>query len=258
MSRSILLALALLVASAQAAHAEAFVRVLTQRAKVRSGPGADFRTIYVADRGAVLKVIERGTKGYWFKVELDDGTYGWVFGEQVSPFEVVENDDPGPFTRAWRATRKAILGPSPVPYADVELSFSAGVLGGGADYEGLFLFRPAWIIDQYFALEGWGGESPRANETIATGGLGWTLRLVPGGSFGPYANAGVGVARFSPKETSFSLQARTLMAVAVGGGFELTIKKRITLRIDFRNWTFFNQNEAENAQEYTGGLAIFF
>jgi hypothetical protein len=30
------------------------------------------------------------------------------------------------------------------------------------------------------------------------------------------------------------------------------------LRVDLRNWTFFNQNEASNAQELTGGLAIFF
>lgn len=237
------------------AHAEAFVRVLVQRAKIRTGPGAGFRTMFVADRGEVLGVRGRGTRGFWYKVELPDGTTGWVHGEQVIPFEVVDDEgEVGVFGRAWRATKGAILGPSPVPYADVELSFSAGTLGG----EGLFLFRPAWIVDPMFAIEAFLGESPRAQETLLLGGLGWTLRLAPGGPVGPYVHAGVGAGHFSPKEDAFTLEPRTLMVLAAGGGLEITLKKRITLRADFRNWTFFDENEAANAQEYSGGLAIFF
>lgn len=245
---------AAVVVAPAVAHADAFVRVLVQRAKIRTGPGAGYRTMFVADRGQVLGVRGRGTRGFWYKVELPDGTTGWVHGEQVIPFEVVEDEDPGFFGRAWLSTKKAILGPSPVPYADVELSFSAGALGG----EGLFLLRPAWIIDPMFAIEGFVGESPRAQETLLLGGLGWTLRLAPGGPVGPYVNAGVGAAHFSPKEDAFTLEPRTLMVVAAGGGLEITLKKRITLRIDFRNWSFFDENEAANAQEYSGGLAIFF
>lgn len=234
--------------------AETYVRVLSQRARVRTGPGAQYRVVYVAERGAVFPVRERGTKGFWLRVELDDGTTGWIFGEQVVPFEVVEEEEPGALARAWRATRRALLGPSPVPYADVELAFSAGALGG----EGLFLFRPAWIVDTHFALEGFFGESPGRQETLLIGGLGWTLRLAPGGPLGPYLHAGAGVGHFRPKEDAFAIATRTLMAMSVGGGLELTIKKQITLRGDFRNWTFFSPDEASSAQEYTGGLAIFF
>lgn len=248
------LAVAVVVAAPAAARAEAYVRVLTQRAKVHTGPGAEFRTIYVVERGQVLEVVERGTRGYWFRVMLDDGTSGWIFGEQVSPFEVVEDEDAGALTRAWRATRRAVLGPSPVPHSDVELSFSAGMIG----QEGLFLFRPAWLIDSHFALEAFIGESPRAQETLFLAGLGWTLRLAPTGALGPYLHAGIGAGRFEPKADAFTLDPKTLMAVSAGGGFELTFKKRITVRIDFRNWTFFDPEEAQNAQEYTGGLAIFF
>jgi hypothetical protein len=208
----------------------------------------------VAERGTVFPVRERGTRGFWLRVELDDGTTGWVFGEQVMPFEIVEDDDPGFFTRVGRAIAKTFFGPSPVPYADVELSFSAGVLGN----EGLFLFRPAWIIDSYFALEAYAGESPRAQETLFLAGIGWTLRLAPGGSFSPYLHASAGVGHFEPKADAFALEPKTLMNFNVGGGFEITFKKRITVRADFRNWTFFDENEAANAQEYSGGLAIFF
>jgi hypothetical protein len=253
LSSAVLLFFACLLAEGRA-RADAFVRVLTQKAEVRTGPNAAFRTMWVAHRGDVLVVRERGTKGYWWNVELDDGTTGWIFGEEVVPFEVVEDDDPGFFTRMGRGIRRAILGPSPVPFSDVELSFSAGVLGD----EGLFLFRPAWIVDKYFAIEAFFGESPRGQETLLVGGLGWTLRLAPGGPFGIYLNAGAGAGHFQPKEDAFTIRPKTLMVVAAGGGCELTLKKRITLRADFRNWTFFDENEAANAQEYTGGLAIFF
>ena len=239
--------------SARRADAAAFVRVLSQNARVRTAPGPQYRVVYIAERGQVLEVVERATKGYWFRVELDDGTTGWVFGEQVVPFEVVEGE-PGFFTRAWTATQKAIIGPSPVPYANVELSFSAGLF----DREGMFLFRPAWLIDSYFALEGFFGESPRKQETVLLGGLGWTLRLIPGAAIGPYVSAGVGLAHFVPKQDAFTLPTRTLYALTAGGGFEITVKPRITVRVDFRNWTLFYTNESQTAQEYSGGLAIFF
>jgi hypothetical protein len=242
-----------LLVGAGAAHADAFVRVLTQTAVVRTGPGADFRDMHTAKRGDVLAVRARGTRGYWFEVELDDGSQGWIFGEEVAPFEVTD-DDPGFFTRAWRGFRHALLGPSPVPYADVELAFSAGILGS----DGLFLFRPAWLIDPYIAIEGLVGESPAAQEQILLGGLGWTLRLVPGATVGPFLHASVGVEHRTPKADSFALMSKTRMLIDAGGGLEITLQKRITIRGDFRHWVFFNENEAENAEEVTGGLAIFF
>ena len=248
------LGLALLLALAAPLRAETFVRVITQRAHVRTGPGADFRSMYVAVRGAVMAVKERGTKGYWFRVELEDGTTGWIFGEQVFPFDVVDEDDPGALARLGRGIRRAILGPTLLPYADVELSFSAGALAG----EGIFLFRPAWIVDPYFAVEAFLGESPRKDETVLVAGLGWTLRLIPGAAIGPYLHAGLGGAHFEPKESAPTLQPHSTAALNVGGGFEITLKKRITFRLDFRNWTFFDADEGEHAQEYSGGLAVFF
>ena len=160
-----------LLGARPAAAGEAYVRVISQAAPVHSGPSSNYREIFVAQRGDVFEVLERGTKGYWFRVELEDGTTGWIFGELVFPFEVVEETDPGFFTRAWRGFRRAVLAPSPVPYADVEISVSAGSLDG----EGLFLLRPAYMLDKYFALEGFMGLSPRGQEDLFLAGLGLTL-----------------------------------------------------------------------------------
>lgn len=243
-----------LVSSAGQAHADAYLRVIAQRAPVHTGPGATYREIYSAERGEVFQVLERGTRGYWFRIELEDGTTGWVFGELVFPFEVVDRDDPGLFTRMGRAIRGAILGPSPVPRSDVEISFSAGVL----DREGVFIMRPAWLIDRYFAFESFIGLSPRGTKDLFIGGTGLTLRMIPGAAFGPYIHAGLGAIYVRPKADNFIDDEQTLMGITTGGGFEITFKKQITVRLDFRNWTLFDPDEASNGQEYSGGLAIFF
>jgi hypothetical protein len=236
------------------ASAEAFLRVIAQKTPVRSGPGGSYREVYIAERGQVFQVLERGTRDFWFKVELEDGTSGWILGDVVYPFEVGPDGEAGLFSRMGSAIKGALLGPSPVVSANAGLSFSAGVL----DNEGVYLLRPSWIIDQYWAVEGFAGLSPRAEKDVFLGGLGFVLRLIPGAVIGPYAGLGIGAAYIRPKADNFVDKQETLMALSAGGGLEITFKKQITVRLDARNWSLFNQNHANNGQEYSGGLAIFF
>lgn len=251
--RAPVVALALLLVPA-AAHADAYLRVIAQRASVYSGPGTGYRELAIVNRNQVFQVLERGTRDYWFKIELDDGTPGWIVGDMVYPFEVGDEEEPGAFTRMGRAIKRAILGPSPVPYATVGLAASAGILDG----EGVFMLRPSWIIDPYWALEGFAGLSPRSEKDVYLGGLAFVLRLAPGSVITPYASLGVGAAHISPKADNYVDPRETLMALGAGGGFEITLKKQITVRLDARNWTLFNENHSNNGQEYSGGLAIFF
>jgi hypothetical protein len=236
------------------AFADAYVRVIAQKAPVHSGPGNTYRELAVVDRDQVFQVLERGTRDFWFKIELDDGTTGWILGDLVFPFEVTEDEEPGALVRMGRAIRGAILGPSPVAYAHVGLSVSAGVLAS----EGVFIFRPSWLIDPYWGLEGFTGLSPRAESNLYLVGLAFVLRLIPGAVIGPYASIGLGAAHIVPKVDNYVGQEGTLMALGAGGGLEITLKKQITIRLDVRNWSIFDQNESTNGQEYSGGLAIFF
>jgi hypothetical protein len=251
---TLLLLLAVIVVLGSPAAAEAYLRVIAQEAPVHSGPAATYRTIYDARRDQVFEVVERGTRGYWFRIVLEDGTTGWIFGELVFPFEVGPEDPPGFFRRLGRSIKKTFLGPSPQPYANIQISFSAGML----DREGLFLMRPAILIDSRWAIEAFGGLSPRGQKDVFLGGLGWTLRLIPGAAIGPYVAAGLGAAHIRPKADNFIDPEETLMALGAGGGIEITFKKQITLRLDARNWSLFDENKASNGQEYSGGLAIFF
>lgn len=244
-----------LCCAAGTASAEAYLRVIAQKASVRSGPSNGYRETAIVTRNQVFQVLERGTRGeYWFKIELEDGTSGWILGDLVYPFEVGEEEQPGVFTRMGRAIRRAILGPSPIPYANVGLSFSAGMF----DREGVFMLRPSWIIDPYWALEAFTGLSPRSDKSIYLNGLGFILRMAPGAVITPYAGISLGAAYISPKADNFVDKKETIMALGAGGGLEITFKKQITLRLDARNWTLFDQNTSNNGQEYSGGLAIFF
>jgi len=249
-----LAALLVLVGAARDAAAEAYLRVLAQKTPVHSGPGGSYREVYIAERGQVFQVLERGTRDYWFKIELDDGTSGWILGDVVTPYEVGPAGEDGLFVRMGSAIKGAILGPSPVVYAHVGLSFSAGIL----DREGMYLLRPSYLVDPYWAIEGFAGLSPRAEKDVFLGGLGFVLRMAPGAVIGPYASVGIGAAHIRPKEDNFVDKKETLMALAAGGGLEITFKKQITVRLDARNWSLFNQNHANNGQEYSAGLAIFF
>lgn len=256
-SAAALVLAAVLLGGAADAHADAYLRVIAQQAPVHTGPGATYREIYQAERGEVFTVLERGTRGYWFRIELEDGTTGWIFGELVFPFEVVDEDRPGVFVRMGRAIRRTLLGPSPVVFSDVELSFSAGAL----EREGVFLFRPAWLVERHLAFEGFLGLSPRKSIDLLMGGLGLTLRMAPGAAVGPYINASLGAVHRRPKVDNFGeeeLTRKTLMGLAAGGGLEITFKKQITLRIDVRNWSFFDQDESADGLEVSSGFAIFF
>lgn len=243
-----------LLGVAPAALAEVRLQVIAQEASVHTGPGASYREVYHAKRGQLFPVRERSTLGYWFRVELDDGTTGWIYGAFVVPIEEGDGARPGFFGRMWGGIKRTLLGPPAVVGAGVEVSFSAGVLGT----EGLYLLRPAWLIDEHFALESFLGLNARAQQDVFLAGVGWTLRMLPGATLGPYVHGGVGAAYLRPKVDNFAGQDELLMALSAGGGVEVTLKKQITLRFDFRNWTLFDQNQSSNAQEYTSGLAIFF
>jgi hypothetical protein len=244
----------IVAALAARTDAESYVRVLAQKAPIRSGPGNGYRDVYIADRNQVFEVVERGTKDFWFKVKLDDGTTGWIVGDVVFPFEVGDEEKPGPLTRLGRAIKRAILGPSPIPYAHFGLAASAGFLQN----DGVYLVRPSWIIDPYVALEGFAGLSPQSSKEVYLGGLAFMLRMTPGSVLCPYLSIGLGAAHITPSATNFVDKNETLMALAAGGGLEITLKKQITLRFDARNWTLFNQNHSGNTQEYSSGIAIFF
>ena len=96
------------------------MRVIAEEASVRTGPGFGYRSVYRANQGEVLTVIGRATHDHWFRVELPDGTYGWILGDEVFPLDVdTAAAHAGP--SIWRRMGHAVFSPSPLMIENVTL-----------------------------------------------------------------------------------------------------------------------------------------
>jgi hypothetical protein len=234
-------------------ESDALVRVVAEEAGVHTGPGFGYRTVYVATRGEVLPVLERATRAHWFRVRLPDGTSGWLLGDQVFPLDLETAEvQRGPST--WRRLQQSIFSPSPLLEGRFGLSFSAGVLGG----DSAFIFRPAVLFAPHISLEGFLGETVGNELDVIYFGGGPNLFIFPTSPVTPFLSAGAGGARARPKADQFAIPHNTYALVNVGGGLLVALKKRVTIRGDFRHYVVFDPNHTQRTQEYTGALSIVF
>ena len=239
--------------TARAEDDEALVRVTAEQAPVRTGPGFAFRAVYVASRGEVFPVTERATRAHWFRVRLPDGTSGWILGDEVFPLDLEAADDHrGP--SLWHRIGEAIFSPSPLLGGRIGLSFSAGVIG----HDSAFLFRPAFLVEPHFALEGFLGETVGSQIDVTYYGAGPNVFMFPSSPVTPFLGALIGGASSRPKADDFAVPTGSYTIVNVGGGLLVALKKRITLRGDVRHYVLFDPNHTQRSQEYTGGFSVVF
>jgi hypothetical protein len=247
------LAAALAAPAPARAEDQALVRVIAEAASVRTGPGFGYRVVYRANQGEVLTVIGRATHDHWFRVELPDGTYGWILGDEVFPLDVdtaAAHRGPSIFKRIGHA----IFSPSPLMIENVTFAFSAGILGG----DGMFLFRPAVLLAPHVSLEATIGETVGNQADVIYTGGGFNAYLFPSSPVTPFVGGAVGGAFGRKKADQFAVQTGNYSMVNVGGGLMMSFKKRISVRGDVRHYVIFNADHTQRIQEYSGALAVFF
>jgi hypothetical protein len=228
------------------------VRVISEAADVRTGPSFTYRTVYVAERGETLQAIGRATRDHWFRVSLPDGTFGWILGDEVLPLEV-DPTAPEPPTLGERFV-DAVFSPPPLPSGDVGLTFSAGIIGG----EGLVLFRPMFLLAPHLGLEAFVGESVGEHTDVFYYGGGANIFLWPASPVTLFLAVGGGGAFGRKKADQFDIPEGQFATANIGGGLLIALKKRITLRFDFRDHVVFAPNHTQELMEFSGGLAVFF
>jgi hypothetical protein len=250
--KRVVVVLLLLTGVARADEEGAAVRVIAEEAEVHTGPGFAYRTVYVAARGETLRAEARASRDYWFRVVLPDGTYGWIIGDQVLPLEV----DPTAPEEPTLGDRfvAAVFSPAPLAVGDVSLSFSAGMLGG----EGMLLFRPAMLVAPHLGLEGFVGETVGEQTDVIYYGLGANLYLWPSSPVTPFVAAAGGGAKGYKKADIYTVTPGHYATANVGAGLLIALKKRITVRFDFRDYVIFGANYTQELKEYSGGLAVVF
>jgi hypothetical protein len=251
-------AAALLVATVVAAPAaraddEALVRVIAEEAGVHTGPGFGYRVVYVAKRDEVLPAIGRATNDHWFRVQLPDGTFGWILGDEVFPLDVdTAEAHRGP--SVWHRMSEAMFSPSPLTEGALGFTFSAGVLGG----DGMFMFRPEVILAPQLTLEGFVGESVGNQADVRYVGGGFNSNLFPSSPVTPFAAIAMGGAFGRRKADQFTIKTGDYTMVNVGGGLLVALKKRLTIRGDVRRYVIFDANHTQGIQEYSGALCVYF
>jgi len=241
--------------AALSAEARPLARVLSETAEVRSGPGFSFRVIGVMQRDDVVRMVERGKRGGWTRVQLESGIVGWVLSEQILVFAAgsTEPEKVGPFRRAGRKLREKLLGPPNLLTARIGGTMSAGALGR----EGLFLVRPSVFISPNAAIEAYLGPSVGRDANRGIFGIGGNLFVSPAIPFSLFVALGTGAVYTKGKVDTLA-DARWTYLLSPGGGFWIIFKRNVGIRFDFRNHVLFRADDAQSLQEYSGALAFTF
>lgn len=228
-----------------------FARVIVDRTTLRSGPGHAFRALRSARRGDVFPIVERGTRGYWFRVELGDGTYAWIQGDAVYTHELsAEEAGRGRFL-------PELFAPAALPHAAGELAFQFGVLGVSS-LNGFMAVRPAIQIAPEFGVELTLAAAVGAGGRLLLATLGGLVNVFPDSPIVPFLAAGGGVVVSDPNADTFLLRSGVTGALYAGGGLRFGFRYRITLRIEARAWALYDQNRYVASEELTGGATVFF
>lgn len=226
-----------------------YARIIVERAEMRSGPGPSFRHVWTAHRGDVFPIAERGPSGYWYRVELPDGTQAWVQGAAVYAHELSDDE-----AHAGRFAPEVFAAP-PLPQAVGELAFSFAVLGLRA---GFMAVRPALYIVPELGIELGFGASVGESGRLLLATAGGIFNAFPQSVVVPFVVGGGGAAFSDPNADTFLLQGGITGALYAGGGLRFCFRYHITIRLEARAWVFYDENRYVPQEEYGGGITVFF
>src|SRR5262249_49191211 len=150
-----------------------------------SGPGGAFRGVRTARRGDVFPIVERGTRGYWFRVELPDATFAWISGDAVYAHELSGEQAHG------NRFLPDVFAPPPLPQAGGELSFGFGVLGIKTP-AGWMSIRPAIYLAPEFGIEATLAAAVGEGGRLMIGTLGGIINVFPDSPVVPFLALGGG------------------------------------------------------------------
>lgn len=249
---SFVLAVLLLAPLCATARADAdptvYARVVVDRAEVRAGPSATFRRVYAARRDEVFPVRGRATSGFWFQVELPDGTTGFIRGDVVYNLEI------GPGEHSSGRFLPEVFAPPPLLEAHGEIALVGGALGGG----GLIAVRPSWLLDPSFGFELTAGAAVARGGRLLLLTIGPVVNLFPRSPIVPFFTIAGGIVASSPNADTFLLDAGSVTGLSAGAGLRIGLRWRITLRLEARTYVMFESDRYVRQEELSAGLTVFF
>lgn len=250
MKYALLACLSLLASPALADAADetedAYARVVVAEAELRAGPGVSHRVIYRAPRGETFLISTRETAGFWLQVTLPDGRTGYVLGDTVEPVSASEGS-------AESARKPGFFAPPALRDAHAGFAMMAGIY----DRAGYVELRPGWVIAPAIALEPYVGLALQPDSRrLVYGGAG-TLNLLPDLALSPFVTIGCGGMYEQPKD-EFVRRSRKWFHARAGGGLLVSLRFRVSLRLEAANMVLFDEDDYQNVQSYAAGLGTYF
>jgi hypothetical protein len=234
--------------AAEEGDVEPYARVIVDSTALRSGPGAGFRRVHVGHRGDVFRVRSRATRGYWFEVELPDGTSAYILGDAVYVHEVSREEATG------GRFLPRLFAPAPLPDAHGEIAVTFGILGDG----GFMAIRPAFFLAPELGIELTGAAVVNRGGRILIGAIGGIVNIFPRSPVVPYVVVGSGFAASDPNADTFLLERGTVFAFYGGGGLRFCFRYRFTIRVEARAYAFIEPDRYVSDEEFSGGITVFF
>lgn len=226
-----------------------YARVIVDRTELRTGPGASFERARVAERGDVFRVVQRASTGYWFRVELPDGTFAWIHGDTVYNHQVSRDEASG------GRILPELFAPPALPSANGEIAVVFGILGF---FNGFMAVRPAINIAPELELELNLAGSVGSSGRLLMGGGGPLINIWPESPIVPFFTVGGGMAVSDPNADEFLVESGMVGMLYGGGGFRFGFRYKITIRIEARGYAFFDENRVTAFEEISAGATVFF
>lgn len=227
--------------------ADAVARVTSSSSELRAGPGLSYRVIHHAVRGDTFLVQGREPTGFWLRVYLVDGRTAYLLGDTADM--VLSSDlDGSP------SARPGVFAPPPLETAWGGMSMGGGLFDRGGYAE----LKPAFVVNSSLSIEPYVGLAMSTSGRSLLYGAAGTLNLTPDWAIAPYLSVGGGGFTRLPNEDAFALRRQTLLHVRAGGGLLVSLRFRITLRLEAHNVVAFDADAYDNAQSYLAGLGSYF
>lgn len=236
-------------------EAEAFARVTSEEAELRTGPGETYRVMMVVHRGDTYP-IEGRRDGLWLHVILPDGRDAFILGDTVQSFAADSRADDVP-------RKPGFFAPPPLDGAHGGLSILGGVLRApvqpsGHDLFGYLEVRPSVVVHKNVSLDAFAGAGMTASGTQFLYGGGATVHFAPDFFLCPYASLGAGGLSTVPNSDTFVLKREDLFAGRATAGLLFAIRGRILVRLEASNLALFDASQLRHAQTFSGGLGVYF
>jgi len=232
--------------AADEAETDAFARVVVAETELRAGPGVSYRVIHRARRGDAFLIETRETSGYWLEVLLPDGRTAYILGDTIEPIAVGQEAENAP-------RKPGLFAPPALEDANAGLALMGGIFDG----DGYTEARPAWVIAPAIAFEPYVGLALQSDSRRILYGGAFALNVAPDWAIAPFMVLGMGGMQENPKEENIR-QERSWFHARVGGGFLISLRFRLLVRLEFNDFVLFTEDRYRNVQSYTGGLGSYF